>query len=38
MRIFFEMIITYYSHLENIHNLKFVEFESFKNSKYVSKS
>jgi hypothetical protein len=32
------MIITYYPHSKNTHNLKIMEFESFRNSKYVSKS
>jgi hypothetical protein len=32
------MIITYYPHSKNIHNLKIMEFESLRNSKYVSKS
>jgi len=31
------MIITYYPYSKNTHNLKVVEFEFFRNSKYVSK-
>jgi hypothetical protein len=32
------MIVTYYPHSKNSHNLKIMKFESFRNSKYVSKS
>ncbi len=31
------MIITYYPHSKNTHNFKVIEFETFGNSKYLSK-
>jgi hypothetical protein len=33
---FFYIIVTYYSHSKSTHNLKVIEFEVFRNSKYVS--